>query len=202
MTHIYALSDESGSIRYIGITEQKLLQRLHRHVSKAKTSPTTRTARWIRSMAPERPTIHCLLQVEKHEAADAEKQFIAAMREAGVQLTNSTDGGCGTPGRVHTRESIEARAAKMRGRKHSDESRALMSLAQKGKPRDPASVRKSADTQRGKKRRPCTEEEKRQKSETLKASLADPAIRAAMSQRRLNEWAHRKAGQLNQSLKG
>ena len=189
MVHVYALSDERGAIRYIGITEQTLRARLHRHVSKANTAPTTATAKWLRSMAPSRPEIHCLLQVEKREAAFAERQFIAAMREAGVVLTNSTDGGCGTPGhRKGIAMSAEQRqkiSAALKGRStgpKSEAHRASLSAARMG-------FKPSAATVEKLRRYPRTPEANEQRSMTMKARLADPAIRAQMSERRRQENA-------------
>jgi hypothetical protein len=191
MTAIYALADEAGAIRYIGLTDQPLMQRLYRHVSAAKCprDRDTKAAKWIRSLFPARPTIHCLLQVEKHEAPEAEKVFIAAMLEGGVPLLNMTTGGCGTPGhRKGIPLSDEHRRKigdKMRGvplGPQSAEHRANLAAAKRGKPLSEAHKAKL----RG---RSWTAETNAKRSDTMKARLADPAVRAAMSERRRQENA-------------
>ncbi|MCX6254079.1 MAG: hypothetical protein NTV31_06320 [Bacteroidia bacterium] len=52
----------------------------------------------------------------KQETSEREIQWIKDLRFCGIKLTNATDGGDGSPGMVHSKETREKIAEKARGR--------------------------------------------------------------------------------------
>jgi NUMOD3 motif len=199
MTTIYGLADDTGAIRYIGMTVQRLNDRLTRHVSGAHVLNTT-TAKWIRSM-PNRPTIHPLLQVEAHEASEAERQFIAAFRAEGITLTNSTIGGCGAPGHVKSAESIERQASKIRGRKHTPEACARMAESRRGLKRSEetkANMRAAWERRHAEGRAAMSAETKKKLSDGKRGILVGPRSEETKAKQRA-AWVRRKARIMGQT---
>lgn len=74
------------------------------------------------------------------EAKSAESEWIARLKDFGVELFNLTAGGDGVTGYKHGPESLQKMATSMQGRVFSDESRAKMSAAQRRR-RHPPEIR-------------------------------------------------------------
>lgn len=100
MIHIYfLLCPFTGQIRYVGKTKTSLVQRLRRHVTKAKTFQTrNHCSNWIRSVLAlnAEPIIVSAQQVEEGEDwGTLESVMIHFVKGLGYDLTNSTAGGDG-----------------------------------------------------------------------------------------------------------
>ncbi len=96
---IYCLCDpRTNEIRYIGQTRQKLIVRLQRHISKAKTEQNQFNHRvcWIKSILErnERPIIQLIEEgLSQQEAIAREIYYIQKFRSEGIDLVNTSDGG-------------------------------------------------------------------------------------------------------------
>jgi hypothetical protein len=144
-TTLYALVDpRTGLVRYIGKTSKAPEERLHYHIKGSKHKRCHRE-KWI-SMLIEmglQPQLQ-IIDVVEGNGSQAEMDLIKKYREMGCDLTNATDGGDGSPGYKHTeesrakirekrknqkfsKESIEKRAASLRGRPRSTEARQAIS---------------------------------------------------------------------------
>lgn len=120
---VYALTDDSGTVRYIGKTANAK-SRLTAHVTVAKrTNATTHSSNWIRSLLRRgiRPQ---MIIVEKCDSEShcfsREIAWIKHFRDQGNDLCNRSSGGDGPRGCTATMET-----------------RLLMSMARKGKKRPP-----------------------------------------------------------------
>jgi hypothetical protein len=167
---IYALSDPiTGLVRYCGYTKKPLAKRLAGHL-KLKPEDQSYRAHWIRQLMSQdiKPEIIRVFDWEEQEEDPllwqlVEQVFIKAMREDGIRLTNSTDGGDG--GHNPPPEVLEARGRKisiaMTGRPAhnkgipgplkgvplgpmSEEHKAKLSAARKGKKFGPHSPERRA----------------------------------------------------------
>ncbi|MGW2936067.1 GIY-YIG nuclease family protein [Streptomyces sp. NPDC001156] len=108
MAWIYTLSDpRSGEVRYVGVTTRSLAERLRGHISDAGRQD--HKSRWIRSLLKEgvSPVMTEIEAVPVEDHGEAEQRWIAAYRANGARLTNATDGGPGTLGRVASSETRE-----------------------------------------------------------------------------------------------
>lgn len=99
---IYGLFNPSGSIRYVGKTRNSLRQRLQEHIAYAKRNPEKHDHKlhWIRFLLAkgEEPYIRLLEEVREKEWQIAERKWITELRRAGVNLTNTSEGGLGGNG--------------------------------------------------------------------------------------------------------
>lgn len=89
--------------RYVGKTSKTIARRLTEHLHLAKTGDHTYRSHWIASLLTlgVRPAIACIEDEVPDELIDErEVHWISALRDNGARLTNLTDGGDGTPGRV------------------------------------------------------------------------------------------------------
>jgi hypothetical protein len=105
MQTVYSLSDpRTDQVRYVGITGN-LKRRFRNHLN---CFDRTHRACWIKSLTSIglKPIIVILEQVDRY-FDDAERAWILGFRQAGADLTNLTDGGDGTFGRLFTNEAIE-----------------------------------------------------------------------------------------------
>lgn len=114
---VYILVDpRSEQPRYVGWTVNART-RLRDHTKASQLAKGTRRDRWIAGL------IECglkpVMTVVEHGVgpgwADAERRWIAHFRTAGADLTNHTDGGEGTPGRLHTDDAKARMSAKRKG---------------------------------------------------------------------------------------
>jgi hypothetical protein len=124
-TRIYGLVDpRDGKVRYVGRTAQPLATRLRGHFYKRHETSTTHRDRWIACLVKMglKPTIVCLAVVNDN-GFEAEKWWIAKLKNLGLDLVNSHKGGGGSiPGARGTSRPMppEQRArlsASMKGRK-------------------------------------------------------------------------------------
>lgn len=139
-TTIYALCDPyTEEIRYIGKTVVALSTRLSQHVTASNKGKRIHLHCWMRSLGV-RPVIKPLAIVSDEMAGEMEIKVIAAYRDGGFRLTNTTDGGEGNLGLVHSEESKAKIRAWGIGRKMppiSPETRERMAEAQRGKQHSP-----------------------------------------------------------------
>lgn len=102
---IYALLDPvSNEVRYVGYTRRTIADRLKYHVwdsTRAGPHGKTKKAKWLRGLARDKrvPGI-AVLQVGRGDWSTAEQFWVAAFRQAGMDLLNMTAGGTG----VRTKE--------------------------------------------------------------------------------------------------
>ena len=153
---IYHLLDpRDESIRYVGWTTTSIKDRLKRHVQDARRGEKNiYRVNWIKSLLSLN-LVPRIVEISKGFGPSwccAEKMEIALQRDLGANLTNLTDGGEGTPGMVHSPETI----AKMTGRKKSSEEIAKLRAANLGKKRSPESIAKTRAGNLGKKHSPET----------------------------------------------
>lgn len=132
---IYALSDpRTNKMRYVGWC-LNMKQRLSQHISCEKDH--TRKCRWVAALRAVgmKPTMELLAEVPLEEWAEAERVWIKFFRDIGADLTNGTNGGDGTPGRInslaHRRRISEAN----RGKIHTAKTRAKVSASLLGNKR-------------------------------------------------------------------
>lgn len=146
--YIYALLDPiDDEIRYVGKSIQPK-ERLQNHC--AEKSVTWRT-NWIRAVMARghRPRLRILEILDRDDNwQQAERDWIARLRDEGARLTNCTSGGDGVPdlpsdirarisavwkGRKHSPETLAKLRAVRRTQRHTDESRAKMRAAMTGR---------------------------------------------------------------------
>lgn len=134
--YVYALVDSRTpeEIRYIGITNHPR-RRLGHHCSQALDSHT-RKARWVAKVMGEGGGVLMRVITSSLSHVDAkacEIDLIARHRDMGDKLTNLTDGGDGTSGRVYSAQTREKIASSRRGKPLTIEARALLSVANTGR---------------------------------------------------------------------
>ena len=96
--YIYALVDPvTDDIRYVGKAVDPCM-RLKQHLYLAQKRGETHVQAWLGTLE-ESPWIWLLEQVDEDSWMEAERHWIAALREDGEPLTNLTDGGEGSCGR-------------------------------------------------------------------------------------------------------
>jgi hypothetical protein len=119
-TYIYGLFDpRTDACRYVGKTVKPLSERLRGHVRDAiRRKHSVRRFSWVLSLlaAGVEPVIKELEVVTSGSWQDVEKRWIAKFRANGVDLVNTTYGGDGCTGMIHsektkTQMSISARRA-------------------------------------------------------------------------------------------
>lgn len=152
---VYGLIDpRSRLIRYVGKSTTGLRRTRH-HVKPSALLKSTHKARWIAQL--HRLGMRCDVVVldegvDARALCEMERWWIAFGRVCGWPLTNLTDGGDGTPGRVWSTESrakLSANSASKRpevaeklaaaargnqrtlGMRHTEKARERMSLAQR-----------------------------------------------------------------------
>jgi uncharacterized protein (DUF433 family) len=134
---IYGLHDpRTGELRYVGKTTQPLQKRIQGHLYEAK-STHRHVSHWLMKLAAENlsPTISVIANAfSEEELNQLEIRHIALARNAGLNLTNLTDGGEGASGFIRTPETCAKLSAANKGRRPSSETRAKISLSNKGNP--------------------------------------------------------------------
>lgn len=129
---IYALTDpRTRAIRYVGVTRCTLQKRLGDHIRKSRCGEKTHRATWIRSLLALnlKPEISLLETTES--GIEREIFWIQAMRDAGHDLTNGTNGGEGFG--IWTDEARRQASKRSTGRQFSLETRQKISMAHKGR---------------------------------------------------------------------
>lgn len=154
--YIYTLSAPgSESVRYVGqAVDPKKRYLLHVCLSKKKR---THKEKWISQiLASDQKPVMEIIWVGGVQFIDKkEDEFIRLFKAMGAMLTNATNGGKGSRGRVYTEEMRAKMSASMAGRKqsvprsaeyrkkvsdrmqgfkHTPESKAKLSIAMTGKP--------------------------------------------------------------------
>jgi len=153
-TKIYTLCDANGEVRYIGKTVATLRNRLSGHLFEARHGWSGYRSNWIRTMLAvgEVPAI-CLLEEVDGNGYECEVAWIKKYRQKGAGLTNMTDGGEGTVGRIvseETRAKLRAirklQPSPMKGKHHTLEARKHYSDACKKHPNNFKGKHHSEDT--------------------------------------------------------
>lgn len=103
---IYALCDpDTLEVRYVGKAKDLAFRiRSHRWESRNQRY-NTRKANWLRSLKGREPVVMVLAEVADDGWEEAERFWIAEMRDRGCDLTNHTDGGEGWRGNSHSEEA-------------------------------------------------------------------------------------------------
>jgi len=181
VAYVYRLTCTITQKAYIGITIRHPFQRWGHHVHDAfKQNRDTYFARAIRKHGKDNFTLEVLHVVEHvDDAARLERELISSLGTLAPHGYNSSTGGeilCGA--QLHP-DSVEKRAAKLRGRKHSVEIRQRMSIAaRKRPPTSDATREKRRIIGRGRRQSEASKEKCRQihlgkpKSEAMKAKLS------------------------------
>lgn len=95
---IYVLCDpRTGEAGYVGLTSQRVDERLAAHMSKSRCGGSAPVSAWIAAL-DEEPSVWV---AETHScrdaAAEAERWLIAYLRSVGADLRNDSEGGEGHP---------------------------------------------------------------------------------------------------------
>jgi len=109
--YIYTLSDPfTKEVKYVGKSAKSLKSRLTRHISKSALSKNNYRVNWIKSILKKGqiPIIENLDEFDTDEEAYYFEQYwINQFKVWGFKLVNSTDGGKGSYGYKHSKESME-----------------------------------------------------------------------------------------------
>ena len=150
--YIYGLADpETPVVRYVGKTNDPCA-RLRNHLSDARKGGRNHRARWLAKILREggMPRVIICEVGFGVGAAEAERKWIAHYRRLGNPLVNSSDGGDGSPGYVHSPEVREKIRKNLLDRPApSADTRAKISRANKGKRRSLTTRVKMSVAQRG-----------------------------------------------------
>jgi hypothetical protein len=111
---LYSLSDDKG-VRYIGITQQKLVSRLSQHLASCRQAFKNKNGRhyrhcWVKSLLNknQKPIIQLIDSFDTiAESKQAEIKTIHDYKKLGYRLVNSTIGGEGTAGYKHSEARLE-----------------------------------------------------------------------------------------------
>jgi hypothetical protein len=163
---VYGLYDpRTGELRYIGQTKQTLKKRLMAHLRQSNIARGHRSAHWVQSLGAL--PIICELGVAetKDDLDRLETSLIAAYREKGVRLTNHADGGGGTSGFTHRKETRDRMSLARAGRPKSEETKARMSESGKNDPQRVAACGRLGSSLAGK---PKSTEHRKKLSRALK----------------------------------
>lgn len=149
---VYGLcSSESGEVRYVGQTIQRLTNRLKFHLHSANHD-TTPVARWMKREIDRGHEILIFALENNAILNESECRYIAWYREHGLHLLNLTEGGEGTVGHSGNkgirRPDLACRNRLGKGKPghpSTPEINAKISAAQKGRPRPYVSERNRAN---------------------------------------------------------
>ena len=137
---IYALvsSERPADIRYIGKTIHTLRWRLACHIREAiKLQIKNHRCNWIRKSLGDGFAIQIILLDEAvGDGCKEEISWIKHGKERGWKLTNNTDGGDGTPGRITTPETREKIRIAVKRYFESPDARKKASISARNKPPD------------------------------------------------------------------
>lgn len=189
---IYALVDPlSGRVRYVGWTVN-LTVRIRDHLKPSRLLGRQRRDRWLNRLVLQglRPNVVVLEEVAADWAA-AERRWIKHYRDAGMDLTNHTDGGEGALGRRHTASAKAAMSLKRKGRKPSKLSIQRTIELRTGKKRSAESVEKGRQKSKGQKR---TLEQRARISAAARGRKMHPNTLAAIRSGHAEYYRRRKLG--------
>jgi len=135
---IYGLFDpRDGRLRSIGKSASGLKRPKAHAILARNGKDQSYKGRWIRQLQSFGLT-YTIEVLEQHDCpedlADAERWNIQHYRSISCDLTNLTDGGEGTTGRVVSEESRKKHSRSMKGRSKSPEHRQKISATLKGRP--------------------------------------------------------------------
>lgn len=153
---VYTLHDprQPNVVRYVGWTTNPS-RRLKTHIRDARNGrDQTRCGNWKRSLLTFQvtPVMEIVESGVGGGYGASEIRWVAHFREkVGEKLTNLTNGGDGTSGRVNSPEHRARISAYRKGRKASVEARSNMRAAHLGKKLPPEQIKKIADANRGRK---------------------------------------------------
>lgn len=155
-THIYALCEPTGEVRYVGKSDNPA-HRYENHLSRSRNEDTYK-ARWINKLRTDgaRPLLRILETIPLLTWQAREMYWIRHFKNAGCQLTNADDGGVGGLSRPKSEATRQKLSAANRGRKHSVETRRKISAANRGRTLSAESIEKGAAKRRGQKFSPET----------------------------------------------
>jgi group I intron endonuclease len=150
---IYCLIDPiTNEIRYIGKTKNSLTKRLYEHLTKRNLKPNTHKNNWIKQLLSNKlkPIISLIELTDDKNWIEREIYHIKTLKEKGIKLTNTTEGGDGALGTKQTIESKEKRRKTMLskygsyGIKITEEQKKSISLAQTGRVKTIDEIEKQA----------------------------------------------------------
>lgn len=137
--YIYALCDPRAKthregLRYVGKTCASVEHRMRQHIRDCKRKIHRHCANWINSLLREgvSPTVLVLNKVPKEWAGECEDNAIKGLRRAGINLTNSQNGGVGRPGNSPSADTRSKISRANKGRNLSEETKFKMSIAKSG----------------------------------------------------------------------
>jgi hypothetical protein len=137
---VYALYDvrQPAVYRYVGKTVEGTGRRLWRHRRTAISMPHLHVARWIAKVGARNVRIQSLGEYPFDELLQRECQWMATLREAGYELTNTAEGGqtSGFP-KGYYRHSPETIVKMVATRRANNGGKYGGSGWEKGKPRTP-----------------------------------------------------------------
>ncbi len=170
---LYILVDpKSATVRYIGITKNTLASRLRQHIS-SRNKDNCHRNKWLRLLDRHglKPSILLLEVVRFEDWQEREKFWIRSMRQRGLNLVNSTDGGDGLIG-------LSTEITKEAGRKSG--------LSRKGKPQSKARNARAAASILLRWQKPG---EREAQSKRMRELLSNPEYRSKISegQKRANK---------------
>lgn len=136
MIEIYGLTDESGTVRYVGQSQNstKRFWWHQRAAVKRYKSAKGRVYNWLRSVFERgaEPGLVVLETCGDSLADDREIWWVTHYRTLGHDLVNNTAGGGGLRGWEHSEETKAKIGARHRGKTVSDETRRKVSAAKTG----------------------------------------------------------------------
>lgn len=200
--HVYTLHEpDTGELRYIGITQRALKERLWEHL---KYQGANYHGHWLARLRSkqQRPSIKPLIQARNLDTACLlERFFIASARHFGFRLTNACAGGEGVFNPAP--ETLLKRSLAIRKVKGTPEARARAAELARARWADPTFRGKMAASKRDPVYLQRISEASRQaglQSTTkaafaarMKASWADPEYKARLVAAHQDRWARRKA---------
>lgn len=115
---VYALMEPNGEIRYVGQTSDTLSGRLAQHIWAAKKKRKTYVHKWINSILKKGLKPKIITLEENATWNKSEIEWISKLRSEGNRLTNCSDGGDGTLGYKHSKETKAKIAKALNGNKN------------------------------------------------------------------------------------
>ena len=153
---VYGLIDPNdGELRYVGKSSSGITRPRRHLMTCGRRAARGHLNHWLNELYEKDSRIPSILILEHCQNNDdallAEMRLIRVFREAGIHLTNTTDGGEGAMGYRHTKETRDKIVASLIGRHHSDETKKRISDCNKGKVMSSESIKKMKRWHSGKK---------------------------------------------------